>query len=143
MKEYSAGGVVYKKQDGNTKILLIQDRFGKITLPKGHVEEGETEKDAAVREVFEETGIQAEIEGDPLGVISFQFETSGKGMITKQVTYYLMRAVSGDTKAQVEEIKDVIWLPLDDVLPLHTKQGYDNNHVILERAVNRLRGERR
>lgn len=141
MKEYSAGGVVYRKLQGRVEVLLIHDRFGKTTLPKGHLEDGETEKEAAVREVEEETGIAAEIVGDPLGIISFQFDVPGKGTITKEVTYYLMRAVSGETKPQVEEIRDVFWYSLDEATQIHLERGYDNNNVIIERAVNRLKGD--
>ncbi|GAX91548.1 NUDIX hydrolase [Effusibacillus lacus] len=142
MKEYSAGGVVYRQTDGQIEVLLIHDRFNKMTLPKGHLEEGETEKQAALREVREETGIEAQIIGDPLGVISFQFDVPGRGSVTKEVTYYLMEAVSGETKAQIEEIRDVFWFPLEHVLTIHSERGYDNNNIILERAVKRLKGDK-
>ncbi|WP_018131858.1 NUDIX hydrolase [Effusibacillus pohliae] len=141
MKEYSAGGVVYREIDGRIELLLIHDRFGKMTLPKGHLEEGETQKQAALREVAEETGIQAKIVGDPLGVISFDFDVPGKGTVTKEVTYYLMQAVSGETKAQEEEIRDVFWFPVDEALQVHAERGYENNNVILERAIKRLEGD--
>ncbi|MFC4767431.1 NUDIX hydrolase [Effusibacillus consociatus] len=141
MKEYSAGGVVYRNLQGRIEILLINDRFGKTTLPKGHLEDGETEKQAALREVQEETGIEAEIVGDPLGIISFQFDVPGKGTVTKEVTYYLMKAVSGEPKAQIEEIREAFWYPLDHVMQIHAERGYDNNNVILERAVKRLKGD--
>jgi 8-oxo-dGTP pyrophosphatase MutT (NUDIX family) len=141
MKEYSAGGVVYRGDRERIEILLIHDRFGKTTLPKGHLEEGETEKEAAVREVQEETGIAAEIVGDPLGVISYQFDVPGKGIVTKEVTYYLMKAVSGETRAQVEEIREASWYPLEQVTAIHADLGYENNHVIIERAVRRLKGD--
>lgn len=138
MKEYSAGGVVFRKIADRTEVLLIHDRFGRMTLPKGHLEEGETETEAAVREVREETGIEARIVGDPLGVISYQFESHGKGLVTKRVTYFLMEAVSGTTKAQTEEIRDAFWYPLERVADIHAERGYENNQAILERAVKRL-----
>lgn len=142
MKEFSAGGVVYRKQDNEIELLLILDRFGKTTLPKGHLEEGETEKEAALREVEEETGITATITGEPLGIVTYQFEVPGKGVIIKEVTYYLMEAVNGTTKAQIEEIRDAIWYPLDQAKSVHSEKGYSNNHIIMERAVQRLKGDR-
>lgn len=138
MKEYSAGGVVYRKTGPQTEVLMIHDRFGRTTLPKGHVEEGETIKETAMREVQEETGIKAKIVGDPLGIIKYQFDIPGKGTVTKEVTYYLMEAVGGDTRAQLEEIKEAFWYPLDNVIKIHSEKGYDNNDIIVQRAVSRL-----
>ncbi len=141
MKEFSAGGVIYRKVQNQTEILLILDRFGRTTLPKGHLEEGETEKEAALREVEEETGIKAQIIGEPLGVVAYQFEIPGKGSIKKEVTYYLMRAEEGITKAQIEEIRDAIWYPLERVREVHSESGYENNNMIIKRAVARLEGD--
>lgn len=141
MKEFSAGGVVYRKVQAQTEILLILDRFGRSTLPKGHLEEGETEKEAAVREVEEETGIKAQIMGERLGVVTYRFDVPGKGSIEKEVTYYLMKTEEGVTKAQIEEIRDAIWYPLEQVKRVHSESGYDNNNMIIERAVERLKGE--
>ncbi len=56
-KQFSAGGIVIKRSNG-TKVLLIKDRFGKWTWPKGHIEKGETSEDAALREITEETGLR-------------------------------------------------------------------------------------
>ena len=61
MKEISAGGVVYKRIDGRIDIQLIQDRYGKISLPKGKMEPGETVEQTALREILEETGIEGRI----------------------------------------------------------------------------------
>ena len=58
MKEISAGGVVFRKVDGELQIQLIQDRYGKISLPKGKMEPGETIEQTALREIVEETGIE-------------------------------------------------------------------------------------
>lgn len=141
MKEFSAGGVIYRKVQNQTEVLLVLDRFGRITLPKGHLEEGETEKEAALREVEEETGIKAQIVGEPLGVVTYRFEVPGKGAVQKEVTYYLMKAEEGITKAQIEEIREVIWYPLERVRDVHAESGYENNNLIMERAIARLEGE--
>src|SRR5262245_33968908 len=58
----AAGCIVYRYDGGAPLILLILDKYGRWTLPKGHLEPGETEAQAAVREVFEETAVDGALE---------------------------------------------------------------------------------
>jgi 8-oxo-dGTP pyrophosphatase MutT (NUDIX family) len=139
--EKTAGGVVYRIQNGRLEVLLIHDRFGYISIPKGHLENDETVEEAALREIEEETGIRGKIVGEPLGVIEYDYRLGGRSG-RKNVTYFLVEAVSGETAAQLEEIRDVMWYPLDTVSELHKKRGYENNQAIIEEAVNRLKGMR-
>ena len=71
------------------------DRRGRLlwSLPKGHIEEGETPEDAAVREVAEETGIIGEVVA-PLGIIDFWFVAEGR-RVHKTVHHFLLRAIGG------------------------------------------------
>ena len=62
--EKSAGAVVYTVLDDKIKYLLIKSQNGDIGFPKGHVEQGENEEAAALREIYEETSIKAELTGD-------------------------------------------------------------------------------
>jgi 8-oxo-dGTP pyrophosphatase MutT (NUDIX family) len=137
--EQTAGGVVYREREGQIELLLIHDRFGHISLPKGHLEGEETVEEAALREIEEETGIRGRIIGEPLGVITYEYRT-GDRTGCKQVTYFLVEAVGGETVAQAEEIRDVEWFPLDAACEIHKKRGYENNHSILEEAIQRLKG---
>jgi 8-oxo-dGTP pyrophosphatase MutT (NUDIX family) len=58
----AAGGVVFAAEATPPLVLIIQDRYGTWTLPKGHLDPGETEEQAAIREIAEETGITCTIQ---------------------------------------------------------------------------------
>ena len=120
--EVSAGGLVIDST--GTKGLLIGRKDLKDaskerllwSLPKGHIEEGETPEQAAVREVAEETGIQSEISRE-LGVIDFWFMAGGK-RIHKTVHHFLFREMGGELAPQVSEVDEVGWFPLEEIIPL-------------------------
>ena len=120
--EVSAGGLVIDST--GTKGLLIGRRDLKDqsrerllwSLPKGHIEEGETPEQAAIREVAEETGIQSEIARE-LGVIDFLFMAGGN-RIHKTVHHYLFKEVGGELAPQITEVDDVGWFPLGEIVDL-------------------------
>lgn len=84
------------------------------SLPKGHIEIGETPEEAALREVMEETGIESEI-ARVLGIIDFWFMAGGK-RIHKTVHHYLFREVGGILTPQVAEVDEVAWFPLGEIV---------------------------
>jgi len=120
--EVSAGGLVI--DESGTKGLLIGRRDLKDptkerllwSLPKGHIEEGETPEMAAIREVAEETGITSEI-ARALGVIDFWFMAGGK-RIHKTVHHYLFKEVGGVLAPQLEEVDEVGWFPLEEIVSM-------------------------
>ena len=120
--EVSAGGLVIDAT--KTKGLLIGRRDHKDatgqrilwSLPKGHIEEGETPEQAAIREVAEETGITSEIERS-LGVIDFWFMAGGK-RIHKTVHHFQFKETGGLLAAQESEVDEVGWFPLADIVGL-------------------------
>ena len=76
VREPTAGGIIYRVIDNDPRkieILLIQDSKNRWTIPKGHIEEGETARDAAKREITEETGLQEMEIQDWLGKINFRY----------------------------------------------------------------------
>ncbi len=76
--EHSSGGVVARHMDGAVHLLLIRDPYGKWGLPKGHVEDGESSREAALREVREETGLTGLDAGPSLGTIDWYFRFKGE-----------------------------------------------------------------
>jgi ADP-ribose pyrophosphatase YjhB (NUDIX family) len=133
--EVSAGGLVI---DSTGKLGLLigrrdqKDASGKKilwSLPKGHIEEGETPEQAALREVAEETGIQSEIEKS-LGVIDFWFMAGGK-RIHKTVHHYLFRESGGLLAAQESEVDEVAWFPLDEIIE---KLAYPDEKKLIART---------
>ncbi len=118
--EVSAGGLVI---DTTGKLGLLigrrdqKDSSGKKilwSLPKGHIEAGESPEQAAVREVQEETGIESEIYKS-LGVIDFWFMAGGK-RIHKTVHHFLFKEKGGRISPQVSEVDDVRWFPLEEIV---------------------------
>jgi 8-oxo-dGTP pyrophosphatase MutT (NUDIX family) len=131
--EVSAGGLVVDST--GTRGLLIARRDQKDqtrliwSLPKGHIEAGETPEIAALREVAEETGITSEI-ARSLGVIDFWFMASGK-RIHKTVHHFLFKEVGGSLKPQVTEVDDVAWIPLEEIV---TKLAYPDEKKLIARS---------
>jgi 8-oxo-dGTP pyrophosphatase MutT (NUDIX family) len=120
--EVSAGGLVI--DTSGTKGLLIGRRDLKDqsrerllwSLPKGHIEPGETPEQAAIREVAEETGIESEISRE-LGIIDFWFMAGGK-RIHKTVHHFLFKEVGGNLAPQVTEVDDVAWFPISEIIEM-------------------------
>jgi 8-oxo-dGTP pyrophosphatase MutT (NUDIX family) len=121
VREYTAGGVVFRRaDDGEPEILMIQDRLGRWTIPKGHVEDGESLEQTALREVAEETGLANLRLGEKLDKLHFFYRKEGK--LIFMTTYVFLMEARGDTDAiRVEEsegIVDAKWFPYKRALGL-------------------------
>lgn len=116
-EETSAGGLVVDRLPTPTQVLLISryDRRNRLiwSFPKGHVEFGESTQAAALREVREETGIDAQIV-DQLGVIDFSF-TADARRIHKTVHHFLMVSTGGSLSDEDPEVESVAWIAFDNV----------------------------
>jgi ADP-ribose pyrophosphatase YjhB (NUDIX family) len=133
--EVSAGGLVVDTT-GKLGLLIgrkdLKDQSGKRilwSLPKGHIEEGETPEEAALREVAEETGIESAIEKS-LGVIDFWFMAGGK-RIHKTVHHFLFRESGGVLAAQESEVDEVAWFPLGEIIE---KLAYPDEKKLIART---------
>ena len=116
--------MVDRRRRDRTAAALIgrTDRRGRLlwSLPKGHIEPGETPEDTAVREVAEETGIPGEMVA-PLGTIDFWFVAEGRRM-HKTVHHFLLRAVGGELSDADVEVTEVAWVPLASWRPARLRR---------------------
>lgn len=117
-REFSAGGVVYKKQNNQLYWLVAQHSQHKgWVFPKGLIgdhKKGETSKDTAVREVEEETGVKAKIITKLQNPVKYFYVWKGEKRL-KTVTYFLMEYESGDIDKHDMEMSAVEWLPTSQV----------------------------
>lgn len=129
--ETSAGGVIYRRNSDSLHVLLIRDPYENWGLPKGHLETGESPKDAALREVGEETGLTRLETVAELPRIDWYFRDRGK-LIHKFCHFFLFESTAGAATPQIDEgISACIWLSLDDALRTIT---YDNAREVLRAA---------
>jgi ADP-ribose pyrophosphatase YjhB (NUDIX family) len=137
MLERAAGGIVYQTaSDGQRRILLIQDKYGIWTLPKGHLEGDETPAQAAEREIAEETGVRCVI-GRLVDRAAYPVFKKGRWR-DKEVDYFLAAALTTTLTPALEEgIAAAGWFTCSEALPLI---GYDQVRVIVRCAVAMLDG---
>jgi len=136
-REVSAGGVVYRMDDGRPLFLLINDSYRNWGFPKGHLEKGERPEAAAQREVAEETGLaDLSVRGE-LATIDWHFRFRGK-LIHKVCHFFLMETSTAKTSPQREEgITACKWLPIEEALALIS---YANAREVLQRAAAMVGG---
>ena len=136
--ETSAGGVVYRMHDGEPLFLLIRDSYRNWGFPKGHLEPDEQPDAAAMREVREETGLDAlELDG-VIETIDWFFRFRGR-LVHKVCHFYLMHTDSARTKPQrAEGITACRWASFHDASNL---VSYANARDVLTRAHAMVRGE--
>lgn len=136
-REIAAGGVVFRWENGLPRLLLIRDRFGRTTLPKGRQEPGETLEQTALREIEEETGVSGRIAGF-LETVRYGYARADGMPVDKEAHYFLVEAVAGSLCAQEGEIAGAAWYGPDEAWRLQREQGYPNNDSVLRKALKML-----
>jgi len=135
-REHSAGGVVVR---GDETIVIVPTRrtaSGRqvLALPKGHVDPGESEEEAAAREVREEAGVEAEMV-EKLGDVRYWYQRDGK-RISKRVAFYLFDYRAGDPADHDSEVEVARWMPLTEAV---SALSYRGEREMAERALARVR----
>ena len=105
-QEKSCGAVVID----NDKVLVVKHNAGHISFPKGHVENEETDRETAIREVKEETGMDIEVD------TNYRYTTSyrPKEGVMKEVIFFLGKVIGGELKPQEKEVSEVKFIPFDE-----------------------------
>lgn len=120
-REKSCGCIV---MNDKKEVLLIHHNAGHWDFPKGHIEEGETEVQTAIREVKEETNIDVEVNEN----YRYTIEYSPKEDVMKEVVFFLAKNISNNKEAQLEEVSEVKWFKIDDAIE---KITYNTSKEIL------------
>jgi 8-oxo-dGTP pyrophosphatase MutT (NUDIX family) len=138
-QERSAGGVVVR---GDEVIVIVPTRRGAqgqrvLALPKGHVDPGETPDQTALREVREETGVDARLV-EKLGEVRYFYQREGK-RIFKRVTFYLFSYLAGSLDDHDDEVEEARWMPLPAAIEA---LSYDGEREMAERALSAIARDR-
>jgi mutator protein MutT len=127
--QYSAGIIIYKKENNTILYLLLQYGAGHWDFPKGKIEAGETKQEAALRELKEETNLTAQIDNAFEETIQYIFMYNHE-KTTKTVYFFTGQALTTDVKLSHEHT-DYAWLSYQNSLEQLT---YDNAKEILKIA---------
>ncbi len=135
----SSGGVVYDVNEGQLQVILIShlNLRGKLIwcLPKGSVEEGETLKETALREVREETGVAGDIL-EKIGHIQYWFYSrQEEAKIFKTVHFYLLKYLKGNIEDHDGEVTEARWVSIQVGLEM---LAHNSERGILEKAARYL-----
>jgi 8-oxo-dGTP pyrophosphatase MutT (NUDIX family) len=139
VREPTAGGIVFRRnKDKGVEILLIQDAKDRWTIPKGHIEEGETAQQTAKREIGEEAGLkQVDVLGW-LGKIHFRYRRIDK-LVLMTTQIYLVRAMGDTNDIQKEEwMNGIQWFSFHDALDAIE---YEDIGKLMLLAMKRIRQE--
>lgn len=131
-REKSCGALVIHKNGEQYDLVLLRHRFGgHWSFPKGHVEAGESERQTALREVREETGLTIRLYDNFRESVEY-FPKPG---VKKQVVYFLGEAIGDELVRQEEEISELQWAPLLEAGSLVT---FANDKRLIRLAKRRL-----
>ncbi len=131
-REFSAGGIVFNKVN---QILVTQHSINKHwSFPKGLIDPGQTTEEAALREVKEEGGVEAEILGK-VGYNKYTYILNGE-KIFKVVTYFLMKYLSGDPKDHDWEVSEAGWYSPEEALK---QLSFSQDKALLKKALEMIK----
>jgi ADP-ribose pyrophosphatase YjhB (NUDIX family) len=134
--EFSAGGVVVRDERCIVIVPTRRSAVGRrvLALPKGHPDPGESIVDAALREVREETGVEAVLR-EKLGDVRYFYQRDGR-RIAKTVAFFLLDYVAGELDDHDHEVEYAEWMPMTQAARELT---YDGERDMVSRAMSRSR----
>ena len=131
---HSAGAALYTVQNGEKRWVLVREKSGSVGLPKGHVEQGETPAEAALREIREETGVQAVLCQEAEPMVDTYPLADGR---MKRVVYYLARYEGQPLRPDPTQVEEAMLLSLEEAL---NTLSHGSARRILRRAAHAARG---
>lgn len=133
IKEKSCGAVVYKKEKDKLYILIEEMKGGHFSIPKGHVEDNETEVETALREIKEETNLDVALDSNFREVVSY----SPYQNCIKDVIFFIAEAKTFDTKEQLIEVSKIYWLEPFDAI---NKLTFESDKEVVRKALKYIGG---
>ncbi len=125
--EKSCGAVMYTHKDGQRMYILITNISGHIGFPKGHIESGENEKQTALREIYEETGVKTKI----IDGFRESYNYLINGFIKKKAVYFLAQFKEEDIQMNIREISEYRLLTFDEA---YSTLNFKHDKDILKKA---------
>jgi len=138
VRETTAGGIVYRYAPKTNKLqfLLVQDARDRWTIPKGHVEKGETTKQTAKREITEETGLEHINIKQWLGKVDFRFRRQ-QSLVVMITHVYLVEAFKNtDALVPEEWMNGIAWFDAYDAID---KIAYEGTAKLMLVAINKIK----
>ena len=117
--EKSCGAVVFAKAGGDLMVLVEDMLQGHASLPKGHVEDGETESQTAEREILEETGLRVRVDTGFRKKVTYR----PAPYVIKDVIFFVAITETMETKNQEEEVSSIRFLPVEEAIQALTFQS--------------------
>lgn len=127
VRETTSGGVIVRKSltDGKLQVLLVQDAKDRWTIPKGHIEEGETPRQTAEREIIEETGLKEMEIRDHLGKVDFRYRRQNT-LVLMTMHVFLVKALGDTNKLQKEDwMNGIQWFNFYEALDKIEYEGIE------------------
>ena len=134
--ETSCGAIVYTRQEEKILFVLVQEKSGSYSFPKGHMEDNETELETARREIFEETGLRPKFRDGFYETDTYDLKE--KPGTRKRVVYFLAEFENEKMVPMQGEIRKIVLLPYEQAIQCFE---YEGSRRVLKAAYSFLTGQ--